>query len=474
VIDPVDARVLYAAGGHNAFFKSTDGGVTWVNQNNGLPRIDSVVVALDPSARQILYLGTSSGVYKSIDQGASWFVSGTELATKYVQSMIIDSTNPSHLLVGTAEDGIYRSADSGKTWQHAALHGVSVADLLELNGTVARFVAGTRGLGVFVSQDGTEWKQREENLPFPVVNTIVIDPADSKNVYIASRDGVYRSVNFGLEWNSSGLMVLYPEFDSSDTQGLAIDSTRPSVMYASVTGARRGIYKTVDQGTLWNRAHDPLGAINALTLSGAAPDVIFAGGYLLFWKSSNGGQTWQRLTHPGNVNILVSHPTIPEIIYASVSLPAGALLLRSSNAGVSWSSVIINARGLVKSIGSIVIHPQSPNAVYVGTDEGVYTSTDGGFGWRVLEVQKGAAVKAVGIDTARTDVLFAATQSAVFRSVAGAGFVQVGSDLAASRVEVLSLAYNSPARLLYAGTTEGVFAINVAVDGGSLRSRRRP
>src|SRR5690606_12736013 len=80
----------------NGVFKSIDGGATWVNSSNGLPRFggagtshyDVLALAINPANTQILYAGATSfeytgalgSIYKSIDGGANWFEASTGIA----------------------------------------------------------------------------------------------------------------------------------------------------------------------------------------------------------------------------------------------------------------------------------------------------------------------------------------------------------------------------------------------------------
>lgn len=64
-VDPGDANVVYAATWNSGgFYRSTDGGTTWVRRNEGLPKqLGLESIAMDPVTPQRLFLGTTGGIF---------------------------------------------------------------------------------------------------------------------------------------------------------------------------------------------------------------------------------------------------------------------------------------------------------------------------------------------------------------------------------------------------------------------------
>jgi hypothetical protein len=139
-INPSDTNVIYigtgevygyqdAIGGLNirttrgsygiGLLKSTDNGNTWVksidwsyNQTRGVQ-----VIKLDPVNPSIIYAGTSEGIYKSTDAGASWNQMHTVLMTT---DILINHQNTQLILAACGNlsspgAGIYRSTNGGST-----------------------------------------------------------------------------------------------------------------------------------------------------------------------------------------------------------------------------------------------------------------------------------------------------------------------------------------------------------------------
>ena len=78
-------------------------------------------MAIVPSIPQTLYAGsgggTHGGVFKSIDGGATWALTG--LGAGWVYSIAVDPANPQNLYAGVNKEGhrgVYASTDAGATW----------------------------------------------------------------------------------------------------------------------------------------------------------------------------------------------------------------------------------------------------------------------------------------------------------------------------------------------------------------------
>lgn len=90
--DPIDPSLVYATyagfGGEHVW-RSTDAGVTWSPLASNLPDIPVHAIAVDPTRRERLYLGTDLGVFVSLDGGASWAVENTGFANVVSDTVIV-------------------------------------------------------------------------------------------------------------------------------------------------------------------------------------------------------------------------------------------------------------------------------------------------------------------------------------------------------------------------------------------------
>ena len=157
-IDPQDTNTIYigttehGARTGNGLWKSIDTGSTWTRANNGMEDDSSVyVILIQPKQSNVLLAGTGEGIYSSTDGGASW----NQVATGTTRDMEYDLSDPDVVYAGK-EDGVFLSKDFGLTWQDisAKLPAGEISALaVNCNGTVvyAGVAQDRSGEGLFVS-----------------------------------------------------------------------------------------------------------------------------------------------------------------------------------------------------------------------------------------------------------------------------------------------------------------------------------
>jgi photosystem II stability/assembly factor-like uncharacterized protein len=151
-VDPVDARVVYAATVGKGVFKSADGGGTWQPSNTGLHMLDIRVVAIDPKNPQVVYIGAEGGgIYRSTDGGLTWVSSSVGMDPQAtVRALAIDPTNSKVLYAGDYRTGAYRSEDGGRTWSRMSVGlRTRAVTSLSISADGKSLYAGTNGEGVF-------------------------------------------------------------------------------------------------------------------------------------------------------------------------------------------------------------------------------------------------------------------------------------------------------------------------------------
>jgi uncharacterized delta-60 repeat protein len=208
LMDRTTPNVVYA-GTTAGIHKSTDGGATWQNMGGS---IGAVILVMDPVDHNILYAGQSpnGGVIKSTDGGASWATVNTGLGAPPVFGLAIDPRNPQVLYAGTAGVGAWRTADGGQSWSKLDID-TSVWSMLvdpEQGGVV---YAGTNGSGVFRSQDGGLTFQRVGSPRSGVVYSLA---RSGGRLYAATANhGASVSFDGGITWQNTG---------AADSQGLVL------------------------------------------------------------------------------------------------------------------------------------------------------------------------------------------------------------------------------------------------------------
>lgn len=118
-IDPANAKIVYAGTQTAGVLKSVDGGATFATTNTGLTTTFSTSrgngVAIDPTNSSILYVATEgAGVFKSMNAGASWFAINDGLTNLRVFGLAIDPDHPNVLYVG-GSSGIFKTLTGGES-----------------------------------------------------------------------------------------------------------------------------------------------------------------------------------------------------------------------------------------------------------------------------------------------------------------------------------------------------------------------
>lgn len=152
--DPFDSNRVYV-GGDSAYsypclLVTTDMGRTWTQSRAGLSGAVNALATV-PGESGLVYAGTSSGVFKSTNGGASW--AGTGL-TSSTRALLVDPDNPNTLYAGTASAGVYVSTNAGSSWnqQNAGLTNLRILSLAMRGGPQPMLFAGTEGGSVFRSE----------------------------------------------------------------------------------------------------------------------------------------------------------------------------------------------------------------------------------------------------------------------------------------------------------------------------------
>jgi photosystem II stability/assembly factor-like uncharacterized protein len=170
VADPNDPSTLFAAlPGSCAVLKSTDAGATWTAlpmQWND-PVVDIAIDARTPSAVYVIKYRAILRAYslsRSLDGGATWQKVDLAGAATHLSRLIFDRRSPDTMYaitdMGSASAALYRSTDGGSTW-------------MDITGELAETLAQSTEL------------------------ELVIDPASSEGLYVATPKGLFKWVPGG-------------------------------------------------------------------------------------------------------------------------------------------------------------------------------------------------------------------------------------------------------------------------------------
>ena len=338
----------------------------------------TVAISGVPGQPNVFYMAPNNGgVWKSTDYGHTWNSIFDDQPTGSVGALAVAPSNPNIIYVGSGEglrrpdlstgDGIYKSLDAGKTWQHLGLR-----DALQ-------------------------------------IGALIVDPHDPNRVFVAAlghpygpnaERGVFRSLDGGGTWQK----VLYKD-ENTGAIDLAFDPSNSQIVYADMWSSRRppwttggayngpgsGLYKSTDGGTTWRELtkglpswSDHLGRIG-LGIAPSDPKRIYAlvdarktGG---LYRSDDAGESWQRVNSEQRIwgrgddfAAVRVDPRNKNVVYV-----ANTSTYRSTNGGTDFTAIKGAPGG--DDYHTIWINPENPDIIFLGSDQGATLSVNGGQTW---------------------------------------------------------------------------------------------
>ena len=187
--------------------------------------------------------------------------------------------------------------------------------------------------------------------------------------------------------------------------------------------------------------------------------------WALLWPTSSqaaGPIRWAQTGGPlgGTVNALAIHPDNPDIIFAG----AQNGVYKSTDGGAHWTHL---AQGQFdcQEINELVIAPLEADVVYAGGSEGLFRSTDGGASWVQLgSGLTGDLVLSLAVHPSQPEVLYLGSDDAVFKSTdRGDHWERSGQGLPETSIWSLAIDPSNP-QAIFAGTDYGLYRTD---DSGS-------
>ncbi len=221
------------------------------------------------------------------------------------------------------------------------------------------------------------------------LNFVRFDPNDPNTIYVGSpAGGLWKSSNGGASW-SSNTDQLSQVIGCTD---IAIDPTNSNIMYLATGDGDAGdtytigILKSTDGGLTWNTTGlsyymANTRQISKLLIDPANTSTILAATSAGIFRSTDAGATFT-LVQAGSFKDMEFKPGDPNIVYT-----AGTEFYRSTNNGQTWSKITTGiAAAATLSRIAIAVTPHDNNYVYLlaakaATDygfEGIYRSTNSG------------------------------------------------------------------------------------------------
>jgi photosystem II stability/assembly factor-like uncharacterized protein len=279
--------VFYVGTPQGGIWKTTSAGVTWFPIFDQETSVDSVgAIQVAPSNSDIVYAGAGdpiggslgNGMWKSIDAGKTWQHIGLEDTVK-IDSIVVDPTNPNLVIVSTLGDdthhggGIYRSTDGGQTW-------TNVLKAADYNGTRDLQYAYDVPSVMLTATQGTGGERGPVN---PQAKT---KPTQ-----------VFKSTDEGQTWTQ----IKIPPFEGRVALAIAMH-TNAQRMYIVGNPIENGsgLYRSDDGGTTWQhmagkdtRIGNGQGAYSSgVFVDSQNPDILYTMSTAMY-RSTDGGVTFQ-------------------------------------------------------------------------------------------------------------------------------------------------------------------------------------
>ena len=464
---PTDDQVIRVAGTHYgsptnmAYLYSTDGGYNWsitpLHPENGMGR----AIAVCESDPDIIYIGgfaaDTARVFRSDDGGMSFSEVSSPLwpFEDKVYALAVHNANPDFVLSGNAS-GMYRSTDGGISWSQVLFEtnvfGISISAV------DPQKMLCTYDDGVCRSLDGgISWEECSSQLYGQWFGDAFLSRDEVNHACVRNSTGLFQSLNFGNDWSCEAFSSSY-----GWVSDLEVRSDPPYYLYAIISGVT--LFESRDTGASWNPmlyAGDP----NATNVAPDPfnPDMVFiteygsgegsvhytadageswvcadSGFYFScydieadpstpgrYWVvgrtnafgegaiswTTDYGATWTRndpISGESIGRLVAVDPQHPDTVYAIFDGDVGPYLVRTFNAGTSWSFFSIPE--LSANFYDLIASPEQPGVLYAACTIGsnkVAKSTDGGLNW--IGTSLDYTTFDLHLDPLNPQILFAAT-----------------------------------------------------------------
>jgi hypothetical protein len=404
------------------------------------------------------------------------------IVTTSVNEVAIDPNDPAHVYCSIynswdpAQNAVFESTDDGESWTPISINNNfnGSATWLGVNPatSVPWAVYDTEKLFRYEPAAGT-WTDTNAcaTSSTPLITELDFDPAGAAYL-VGSACGadayfVRRSADDGATWSTVG--TLCGGTESGAPESLSIARSNPSVLYATRIG---GTPVTVtcrsdDGGATWTEVGRLTGSFQEyLDVQASATNPLDVVRLVQdTWtthveRSLDGGQSWTRTTIPesGSGARLRRAASDPAVLLLGRDA-AGAGLWRSPDHGQTWTRVAVAGRTSV-NVASLAIDPTDARKFFVGTDEGLFYTADGGATWTLKNrglVMRGFTGLAVS-PTAPDEILLTTTGGEPFLSrTAGDKWTAGGVSLAPWELTVPAISAADPNLWVLSGMGEGLY-----------------
>ena len=264
----------------------------WVQIFDGTGDFYARDIKISPSNPSVIY-AAGSGVYRSTDSGVSWDSIGEN-------SFLLIGVDPlnSEVVLGISStpvlNNIYRTTNGGKKWDYLLYHNPTYISffVFDRSEPEAVYSALTQGKLNRSFNYGATWDVVNFQDSTPGGNSIyslAIPNNDSNLLYLSSVYGVYKSTDKGETWDSLNIST------DENYNELFLDPGNSQTLYSVIKN--KGVFKSIDGGTEWIEKNDGLNTLNVssyvdLKINPKNTEEIFLTTDSSLYRTTNGGDSW--------------------------------------------------------------------------------------------------------------------------------------------------------------------------------------
>jgi hypothetical protein len=366
-IDPTNAQLVLLGGSatgtcSSILKKSIDGGATSSPSESGT-HADNHALAFSLSNSNIVYCGTDGGIFKSTDKGTSWSsLNSTGFSATQFQSLTQHPTDANFLMGGTQDNGtILRKGDA--TWFRAD-YGDGGYALIDQNAT------NTTNVTIYHT-----YYNQTNAMGFAQITNMANASDGNWGFYGCGFGGATAN---GMTCTATAIQFYAP---------MTLGGGNPNTLYFGSDV----LYRSSNSGvTMTKVSQEPIvstKSISTISVSKLNDNVRMVGlnnGQV--WSTSTGANPLVNVTPSGAPSapvgrVLVDPVTITTayICYDGFGITGGKHVYKTTNlsgATTTWTAIGTSLPDV--PVNAIAVDPTNTNIVYLGTDVGVFASTDGG------------------------------------------------------------------------------------------------
>jgi photosystem II stability/assembly factor-like uncharacterized protein len=322
--------------------------------------VTSSITGITKLSNNQFYISTrSGGIFKSIDNGYSW--------TEFNDGISFLNIND---IYSTDDNKLFACSGAGiflYNWQIQEWVNMNApqADYFSITvNSLGNIIAGSN-LGIFRSEDdGNTWQAATTNIS--AVYSLIIGLNDI--LFAGTTFGVYKSIDNGNIWTIAGLQGI----EVSD-----ITKDKDNNIYANVFYRGEGIYRSTDQGLIWEQINSGLSSQLTTAVAVNSQDDIYAGTFEggVFQKKSGQPSFMQINMHQSMSQVMKIYVTQNNVLYICSEFGG---LFRRDDLNFEWEQV---NSGLLMSHAIPLGFDLNDNFYLGNLFSGIYRSTDKGDSW---------------------------------------------------------------------------------------------